>query len=206
MKQPNLITIRIEEPTSNPTQPSIHHTLADDLDEAEKRYRALVAVMISQLTGLSQTHIRFIVSPADPDAVAAVSFWLLPLFRGDVIKHGDHFHFTPEQHAPEFSIEFSGDDNFTNDEFEKCAELSVHCPECGARWINAAMQQCSEKNTVIGRDYLFIKHQKLTSTNSTNKLPDLALIHTDADWQKAIDSHSPIGLKLKKFHAEISGD
>jgi len=97
MMQPNILEIHIEEPTSDPAQPSVHHSLADDLGEAEKRYRALIHVLISQLTGLSQTHVRFVVSPRDPAAVEAVGFWMLPLFRGKVIKHGDHFHFTPEQ-------------------------------------------------------------------------------------------------------------
>jgi len=59
---PNLLQINIEEPTSNPDQPSIHHSLADDLETAEKRYRTIVQVLIQQLTGLQNTHVRFIVS------------------------------------------------------------------------------------------------------------------------------------------------
>ncbi len=203
MIYPNILEIHIEEPTSDPAQPSIHHSLADELGEAEKRYRALIQVLISQLTGLNQTHVRFIVSPADPAAVEAVGFWMLPLFRGNVIKHGDHFHFSPEQNAPEFTIEFTAQ-NMDNEGYEKAAKLSAHCPQCSSRWINAAMQQCSEVNQVIGKSYLAIYHQKLTPNNSPTELPELPIIHTDDDWQLAMES--PIGPKLKKFHAEISGD
>ncbi len=203
MMQPNILEIHIEEPTRDPAQPSAHHSLADDLDEAEKRYRAIIHVLISQLTGLSQTHVRFIVSPVDTDAVEAVSFWILPLFRGKVVKNGDHFHFTPEQNAPEFSIEFTAE-NMTNDGYEKAAKLSAHCPQCSSRWINAAMQQCSETSEVIGKNYLTIYHQKLTPSNSPTELPELPVIHTDIDWQLAMDS--PIGPKLKKFHNDITGD
>ncbi len=144
-----------------------------------------------------------VLPPRDPAAVEAVGFWMLPLFRGKVIKHGDHFHFTPEQNAPEFSIEFTAE-NMTNDGYEKAAKLSAHCPQCSSRWINAAMQQCSETSEVIGKNYLTIYHQKLTPSNSPTELPELPVIHTDIDWQLAMDS--PIGPKLKKFHNDITGD
>jgi hypothetical protein len=203
MTQPNILEIHIEEPTSDPAKPSIHHSLAGDLAEAEKRYRALIHVLISQLTGLNQTHVKFIVSPVDPEAVEAVGFWILPLFRGNIVKSGDYFHFTPEQNAPEFTIEITANDS-TNGHYEKSARLSAHCPQCSSRWINAAMQQCSEMSEVTGKNYLTIYHQKQSSNNSSTQLPELPVIHTDNDWQAAMDS--PIGPKLKKFHDEINGD
>ena len=203
MIQHHILEIHIEEPTSDPAQPSIHHSLADDPAEAEKRYRALIQVLISQLTGLNQTHVRFIVSPEDTNAVEAVSFWILPLFRGSIVKLVDHFHFTPEQNAPEFTIEFTAD-IMTNDGYKKAAKLSAHCPQCSSRWINAAMQQCSETIEVTGKNYLTIYHQKQSSNNSSTELPELPVIHTDNDWQAAMDS--PIGPKLKKFYDEINAD
>jgi hypothetical protein len=203
MLPPNILEIYIEEPTSDPARPSIHHSLADDLSEAENRYRALIQLLISQLTGLRETHVRFIVCPDDQDALEAVSFWILPMFRGKVIKHGEHFHFTPEQNAPEFTIEFTADTP-VDDSYEKAARLSAHCPECGSRWINAAMQQCSETSEVIGKNYLSIIHQKQLPNISVTELPELLVIHTDDDWQQALES--PIGPKLNKFHNEISRD
>ena len=201
MQQPYILEIHIEEPTSDPAQPSIHHSLADDLVEAELRYRALIQVLVSQLIGLRETHVRFVVSPADPFAVEAVSFWILPLLRGQVKKHDDHFLFTPEKNAPEFTIEFTAE-KITQRSYEKTATLSAHCPQCSSRWINMAMQQCSETSPVKGKHYLTILHKNQISDHSTSEIPELPLIHTDADWQTALDS--PIGPKLQKIHTEIS--
>lgn len=210
MNRPNLLIIHIEEPTSNPSQPSTHHLLADNLLEAERRYRTLITVMISQLTGLEGTHIRFIVSPADLGAIEAVTFWMLPLFRGEVIKHGDKFQFTPEQHAPKFFIEFTNDADLPTHEYEKIAHLSAHCPECGARWINAGMIQCNATHEVSGKEYLNIQHRSYhhePTTNGTSiKLPFLPLIHTDADWHHALAIDSPISLKLKKHYEMLCDD
>lgn len=201
MTQSNILQIQIEEPTNSPAQPSKYHALADDLNEAEKRYRTIIHVLISQLTGLNDTHLRFIVSPAEPEAIDAVSFWLLPLFRGKVIKHGDHFHFTPEQNAPDFTIEFTTEEASPTANFQKSAKLSAHCPQCSSRWINAAMMQCNETNLVKGENYLTIQHQKLTPSHSLIHLPTLPVIHTATDWDQALDS--PIGHKLKKIHREL---
>lgn len=205
MTKPNILQIHIEEPTSNPAQPSAHHALADEVNEAEKRYRSLICVLISQLTGLNDTHVRFIVSPAEPEAIDAVSFWILPLFRGKVIKQKNHFCFTPEQNAPEFTIEFTIDQHPPTTDFQKSALLSAHCPQCSSRWINAAMMQCTETTQVKGENYLTIQHQKLTSSSDADEhaahLPKLPVIHTSSDWQLAMDS--PVGPKLKKFYREL---
>lgn len=203
MTKPNILEIHIEEPTSDPSQPSTHHSLSDDLREAENRYRAIIHVLINQLIGLNQTHLRFIVSPADQAAVEAVSFWILPLFRGTMKKHHEHFHFTPEQNAPEFTIEFTAE-KITSNSHEKRAILSAHCPQCSSRWINAAMLQCTTDSGVIGKNYLTICHQQQLSNSSQTELPDLPVIQTDSDWQQAMDS--PIGHKLKKIHSEITGE
>ncbi len=203
MSLPHILEIHIEEPTSDPAQPSIHHALADDLAVAEKRYRALIRVLISQLVGLTQTHVRFIITPADDDAINAVSYWMLPFFRGNVRKSesGNHFYYTPEQNAPSFTISFTSDKNLPLENHQKSANLSAHCPSCSARWINTAMMQCTELNHVVGENYLKIQHRQHLAHCNTLSLPELAMVHTDADWQLAMDS--PIGPKLKKFYDEI---
>ncbi len=203
----NILQIHIEEPTSNPEQVSAHHTLAKDPAEAEKRYRALVHVMISQLTGLQDTHLRFIVTPAIPEALEAVTFWLLPLFRGKITKSKDHFLFTPEQYAPAISIEFTTDEDACTTSYEKTATLSAYCPECSSRWINAAMAQCTKDTKVVGESYLSIQHLASESETTLLSLPKLPTIKTAADWDIAIapESTAPslIRPKLKKLHQEL---
>lgn len=203
---PNILQIHIEEPTSNPEQVSPHHALANDLTEAEKRYRALTQVVISQLTGLQNTHLRIIVSPAIPEALEAVTFWLLPLFRGNITKNGDYFLFTPEQHAPAFSIEFTTVENACTAHYEKVATLSAYCPDCSSRWINAAMIQCAKGTQVEGKDYLNIQPSINDEEVTTLNLPELPIIKTAEDWEMAIDPESPtpslIGPKLNKLYQE----
>ena len=203
MTLPNILQIHIEEPNTNPSKPSLHHALADDLNDAEKRYRSIIRMLISQLTGLADTHVKFIISPAEPEAIDAVSFWLLPLFRGKVCKQGELFHFSPEQNAPSFTIEFSIDPSLPEDQYLKYATLSPFCPQCSSRWINAAFTQCSETHKVIGENYLTIQHQKLNSqaSNTDTSLPPLPLIQSAADWELAMNS--PVGPKLKKFYQEL---
>ena len=205
---PYILQIHVEEPTSNPDQPSAHHSLAEDLMTAEKRYRAILQVLIGQLTGLQNTHVRIIVSPAIPEAVDAVSFWLLPLFRGEISKSEGCFRFTPEQHAPEFSIEFTSDNDSCTASFEKVATLSAYCPECSSRWINAAMMQCTEGSTVEGKDYLKIRYQTASSEKTTLvSLPEISTIKTTKDWELVINPDSPvsspIGPKLRKIYQEL---
>jgi len=205
---PNLLQIHIEEPTSNPDQPSDHHNLADDLPTAEKRYRTILQVLIQQLTGLQNTHVRFIVTPAIPEAVDAVAFWLLPLFRGKVSKLGEYYHFSPEQHASEFTIEFTSNTEPNTSDYEKCATLSAYCPECSSRWINAAMMQCSEDTTVQGGDYLSIQHKTQKSGDCTPlPLPHIPIIKNKNDWEITINPNSPapspIGPKLRKIYQDL---
>ncbi len=201
MSLPYILEIHLEEPTSDPAMSCVYHALADDLTEAEIRYRTLIQILISHLTGLNQTHLRFIITPADPFAVEAVSFWILPLFRGEIQKVGDHFLFQPQQFAPEFTIEFTAEKNHPLTH-EKSARLSAHSPQCSSRWINMAMQQCSPSTAIEGKDYLYIHHKNQRLEYSTTSIPALPVVHSDADWKLALES--PIGPKLQKIYQEIS--
>lgn len=140
--------------------------------EATRRYRAMVAVLLQQLEGLSDTRVRFCYAP--DDAGEAVSFWILPLLRGHVIKRGQSFLYTPERKAPAFNIEFTPQGNGSSKEikhratrqafadgYSKVASMEADCIHCGSRWINAAFGQtrpgtCAIGPTPDGDHYLFI--------------------------------------------------
>ncbi len=53
-------------------------------EEAVKRYRSMVVVLLEQLEGLNNTHVRFCYAP--DDATDAIKFWLLPQLRGHTAK------------------------------------------------------------------------------------------------------------------------
>lgn len=155
----NALLIFVKEPIAGTVKTRLAATVGDE--EATKRYRAMVAVLLQQLEGLTNTHVRFCYAP--DDAADAISFWLLPQLRGDVIKRGSDFLFTPKKHAPAFSIDFAaqgtgdlGDrlERATTkafaDGYEKVAAIGTDCVHCGSRWINAAFHQTKENSCVIG--------------------------------------------------------
>jgi len=197
----NLLLIEIEEPNANPALNSDHHALSENPVEAEHRYRAIISTLLQQLTGLNRTHVIFIVTPKE--ALEAVTFWILSQLRGGVSKQDNVFHFTPEQNAPNFTLEFCTEIPPQNN-YQKIATLSADCPHCSSRWLNTAFLQCTETHHVVGKNYLKISHQKSTKSTPSITLPDLPIIQKSSDWELAL--HSPIGGKLKKHYECISGN
>lgn len=158
-QETNLLLIFLDEPIPG----KVNAFMAEELgeDEATRRYRAMIAVLLQQLEGLSDTTVRFCYSP--DDAGEAISFWILPQLRGHVIKRGQTFLYTPERKAPAFNIEFSpqGDGAFEErvhrateqafaDGYAKVASMEADCILCGSRWINAAFGQTKPGSCTVG--------------------------------------------------------
>lgn len=155
----NTLIIFLKEPIAGKVKTRLAATTGHE--EAVKRYKAMVEVLLQQLEGLSNTHVRFCYAPDDADD--AIRFWILPLLRGDVIKRSRDFLFTPTKHAPAFTIDFTpqgeGDlgerlERATAHAFasgaKKVAIIGSDCVHCGSRWINAAFLQTKEDSCVLG--------------------------------------------------------
>lgn len=155
----NALLIFLKEPIAGNVKTRLAATVGEE--EAAKRYKAMVNVLLEQLEGLSNTHVRFCYTP--DDAGEAISFWLLPELRGDVIKRSSDFVFTPEKNAPPFTVDFKpqGDGDLGDrleratsqafaDGYHKVAVIGTDCIHCGSRWINTAFLQTKEHNCVIG--------------------------------------------------------
>ncbi|MGJ8672332.1 TIGR04282 family arsenosugar biosynthesis glycosyltransferase [Rubritalea sp.] len=155
----NALLIFLKEPIAGKVKTRLAASTGDD--EAARRYKAMVNVLLEQLEGLSNTHVRFCHTP--DDSGEAVTFWLLPELRGEVIKRSSDFIFTPKKNAPPFTIDFKpqGDGDLgeklqraTNQAFsegyKKVAVIGSNCIHCGARWINAAFLQTKTNTCVIG--------------------------------------------------------
>lgn len=155
----NTLIIFLKEPIPGKVKTRLGATTGHE--EATKRYKAMVEVLLLQLEGLQNTHVRFCYAP--DDAGDAISFWILPLLRGDVIKRSRDFLFTPSKHAPAFTIDFTpqgeGDlgarlERATAEAFalgaQKVAIMGSDCVHCGSRWINAAFLQTKEDTCVLG--------------------------------------------------------
>lgn len=155
----NVLLIFLKEPIPGKVKTRLASTLGPE--EAARCYRAMVAVLLQQLEGLTNTHVRFCYAP--DDAGEAVSFWILPQFRGEVTTHPDGFLFSPSKHAPDFTIDFSpqGEGDLGqrlerasaqafSEGFSKVAVIGTDCVDCGARWVNAAFLQTRPQQAVIG--------------------------------------------------------
>ena len=194
-----VLVIPIEEANISAGETPHFLRLSADPEEALRKYRALAAVMMSQLEGLRDCHLRFVVSPAD--AVEAVAFWLLPLLRGEVKKVGEDYLFTPEKHAPAITLDFLTDEGDLR-QYAKHARLNLFCLSCGSRWVNMALTQCAPARQVVGAGYLRICHRDSVQDSASIDLPCLDIVDSEIGWEEAL--RSPLGGKLKKFYtAEV---
>lgn len=155
----NTLIVFLKEPIPGKVKTRLGATVGHE--EATLRYKAMVEVLLQQLEGLTNTHVRFCYAP--DDAGDAVTFWLLPLLRGDVIKRSKDFLFTPKKNAQPFTIDFvaQGDGDLGDrleratlqafaDGAEKVAVIGTDCVDCGSRWINMAFLQTRTDNCVLG--------------------------------------------------------
>ena len=213
-KPNHLLLIFIKEPTEKQAKPH----LTKDLDPAEAavRYKTLCQTLLHQLIGLTDTHVRFCISPVD--ATEAVQFWLLPLLKGKIQQQDTHlFHYTPNAHTPPLYIEFcpnTSENHKTSillqqkigfqQNFTTVTTIGTHCPECGSRWINASRLLCkTEADITIGlcqnnTPYLTTvrKPTYLHPSQTLNStLPKLTKVETHHDWLTLLDS--PIGGKMR---------
>ncbi len=203
MNHPNILLIRMDEPNlATASADSGFLRIAAEPEDALRKYNALAAVLMHQLDGLRDCHVRIIVSPED--ALDSVKFWLLPMLRGDVKKAPDqaanepeYFHYVPEKNAPPFSIDFRSDEGDLSP-YEKHARLNPYCVNCGSRWLNLAFSQCSPQQHISGDGYLEIQHRDASPDAPISQLPALEIIEDEAGWDAAL--RSPLGGKLKKFY------
>lgn len=193
----NILIIEVEEANLALADNARFLNLAEDGEEALRRYQVISEVMLAQLIGIKDCHVRFVVTPAD--GVDAVRFWLLPLLRGEVqvLTSRSHvYQFFPEQHAPSFTIDFALDEGDLSS-FDTISRLDMFCLECGARMLNMAFMQCLGGKEVEGKGYLNVLPNKVESLGKV-EFPQLATISNNMEWEAALEG--PIGGKLTKAY------
>lgn len=155
-----LLLVFLKEPIPGKVKTRLAQDVGDE--DASRYYKALVEVLLKQLQGLQDCRIRFCYAP--DDAEDAIRFWLLPEMRA-TSSSSEGLYLAPHSHTvdkPTQEVDFrpqrSGDlgdrlDRAFNrafeDGFSEIAVIGTDCPDCGARWINAAF---SRLNSETGRD------------------------------------------------------
>lgn len=159
-----LLLVFLKEPTPG----QVKTRLAADVgaDDAARYHKALVEVLLRQLQGLNNCRIRFCYTP--DDAEDAIRFWLLPEMRA-TSGPSKNLYLAPSSHATreltqevDFRAQGHGDPGnrleraFAQgfaDGFSEIAVIGTDCPDCGARWINAAFARLAShpiNHAVVG--------------------------------------------------------
>jgi rSAM/selenodomain-associated transferase 1 len=159
-----LLLVFLKEPIPGQVKTRLAADVGDD--DAARYYKALVEVLLRQLQGLNNCRIRFCYTP--DDAEDAIRFWLLPEMRATSAP-SKNLYLAPTSHATtelsqeiDFHAQRDGDlgdrlerafaQGFT-DGFSEIAVIGTDCPDCGARWINAAFSRLAahtSNHSVIG--------------------------------------------------------
>lgn len=150
-----LLMVFLKEPIPGKVKTRLASTVG--AEEAARRYKALVEVLLRQLQGLENCRIRFCYAPDDADD--AIRFWLLPLMNASS-GESENVYLAPtalgEKYRQEidFRPQGQGDlgermqrafaEGFT-DGYEQIAVIGTDCPDCGARWINAGFSRMAKE-------------------------------------------------------------
>lgn len=225
MSRPSrLLLVFLKEPQPGQVKTRLAESLGPE--DAAAVYRVLVRILLRQLSGLEECHLRFCFSP--DDAGDAVRFWILP----EIIDSPD-IALSPE--TIDFQPQGEGDlgtrlarataEGFAED-FQKVAVIGSDCIEISSRWIHAAFAQLNARHDlVIGptpdggyhllatrspQPNLFVDipwstpavHRatlaRAEAGNLTHfQLPALPDIDTADDYERALNG--PFGRRLKKF-------
>lgn len=149
-----LLMVFLKEPIPGKVKTRLASTVGDD--EAARRYKALVEVLLRQLQGLENCRIRFCYAPDDADD--AIRFWLLPQMNASS-SDKENIYIAPtalgDKYRQEIDFRPQGDGNLGDrmqrafaegftDGFEEIAVIGTDCPDCGARWINTGFSKMAK--------------------------------------------------------------
>ncbi|MEJ6571784.1 MAG: glycosyltransferase [Akkermansiaceae bacterium] len=159
-----LLLVFLKEPIPGKVKTRLAQDVGDE--DASRYYKALVEVLLKQLQGLQDCRIRFCYAP--DDAEDAIRFWVLPEMRA-TSSSTEGLYLAPHSltvSEPTQEVDFrpqgSGDlgDRLDSafkvafeDNYSEVAVIGTDCPDCGARWINAAFSRLSSDkghDVVIG--------------------------------------------------------
>jgi hypothetical protein len=187
-----LLTLQIEEPLPGRVLPFMAET--HGMEEAARRYRAIVVTTLRQLRGLTDARLRIVASP--DDAAEALRFWLLPRLADRWQADCGVFR------SDGWEIDFGGETGI----YQVTAWGEVLCPFLSARLAHAAMLGLERgAHRVIGPasgsgEYFRAEAAQTSATREVRALPELPVIRLETEWLEALQS--PLGPALKRAWEE----
>ena len=225
-----LLLLFLKEPLPGQVKTRLASTVG--ADSAAAIYKAMVRVLLRQLSGLQDCHLRLCYAP--DDAHDAIRFWLLPeiMDSPDIDLSPDQLDFQPQGEGDLGARLTRATAAGFDEGYEKVAVIGSDCIEISSRWIHAALVQLNDRHdTVIGptpdggyhllatnRPQPVLFEDIPWSTSDTYsatlsrasehhlapyELPPLPDIDTEDDYQSALQG--PLGRRLKKLVKEEEG-
>ena len=226
-----LLLLFLDEPTPGQVMRNIARSASPDA--AARSYRAMVRVLLRQLSGLEDCHLRICYAP--DEAHDSIRFWILPeiIDRPDIHLDPAKIDFVPQGPGPRATQLHRAFSAAFEQGYEKIAAIGCDCIELSSRWIHAAFSQLNDRYHAVlgptpgnGCHLLALRrhHPSLFETIpwgqpdilpailETAALADLPLyqlpplldIHTEADFNKAL--LGPLGPPLRKAMKALAED
>ena len=209
-----------------PLPGQVRGRLAESLggEKAVLIYRAMVRILLQQLSGLEHCHLRISYTPDDGEE--AMRFWILPEIIDDPsIDLDPHLiSFAPQGPGKIHTRLAHAAERAFQEGFRKVAFIGSECIEVSSRWIHAAFAQLNDEYDVVlgpttdGGQHLLVVQRHLPAlfkdpswsgpafrrtTEQAAKhgislftLPALPAIRTEDDYQAALTG--PLGPRFKK--------
>ncbi|NIP97670.1 MAG: glycosyltransferase, partial [Akkermansiaceae bacterium] len=142
-----LLLLFLKEPLPGRVKTRLASAVGEEL--AATIYKSMVRILLQQLSGLEDCHLRVCYAP--DDAHDAIRFWLLPeiMDSPDIDLSTEDLDFRPQG---------GGDlgDRLTRataagfeEGFQKIAVIGSDCIEISSRWIHAALAQLNDRHEAV---------------------------------------------------------
>ena len=218
-----LLLLFLKEPRPGRVKTRLGHTMG--MEQATIVYRAMVRLLLIQLSELEECRLRFCYAP--DDAHDAMRFWLLPEIMDvtEIQLNPEHVDFRPQGEGDLGARLSRAARQAFEEGYQKIAFIGSDCIEISSRWIQAAFAQLNDRHeAVIGptpdggyhllamQRYLPALFEEIPwSTPATcqvttaraaeegislYRLPPLADIDTEEDYRSALAG--PLGTRLQK--------
>ena len=146
-KLPRLLLVFLKEPL--PGKVKTRLAAAVGAERAAAIYRAMVRVLLRQLSGLENCHLRFCFAP--DEARDAIRFWLLPeiMDSPEIDLAPDHLDFHPQGEGDLGARLTRATTQAFAEGYRKVAVIGSDCIEISSRWIHAAFVQLNERHDLV---------------------------------------------------------
>ncbi|MCH2065263.1 MAG: TIGR04282 family arsenosugar biosynthesis glycosyltransferase [Roseibacillus sp.] len=142
-----LLLLFLKEPLPGEVKTRLGHTLG--AEQAAIVYRAMLRLLLIQLSGLEQCRLRFCYAP--DDAHDAIRFWLLSEIMEvpEIQLNLEHIDFRPQGEGDLGARLTRAARQSFEEGYQKIAFIGSDCIEISSRWIQAAFAQLNDRHDAV---------------------------------------------------------